>query len=274
MQVRVLSSIHFLMTKEEYYKNPKICPVCGKIIEYKKRGNQTCSQSCGATIGNHKRKLSEETRHKISTSLKLKLKNFNLPKSGIETINILCETAKINENNLNVTISNATLKCFRKCKVCGKLYMYHISYSGRMTFKGKTCSDECYRQLIRNHVNERINNGTFSGWMSRNIKSYAEKFWMQVLKNNNIEYIQEYFLDKKYFLDFYITKNNKYIDLEIDGKQHEYKDRKQHDIERDKYISNKGIIVYRIKWNQINDDEGSILMKNKIDNFLNFYKNI
>lgn len=35
---------------EAYYKSPKICPICGGIIPYKKRKQKTCSSECGATL--------------------------------------------------------------------------------------------------------------------------------------------------------------------------------------------------------------------------------
>ena len=34
--------------KTEYYKNPKLCPICGKIIPYEKKNNKTCSRECGS----------------------------------------------------------------------------------------------------------------------------------------------------------------------------------------------------------------------------------
>ena len=102
--------------------------------------------------------------------------------------------------------------------------------------------------------------------------SYPERFWMEVLDNNNIRYIKEDFSTKKYFLDFLIFKNDKKIDLEIDGKQHNY--RVEHDKKRDEYLTNLGYIVYRVKWNNINTIEGKSLMKDKISSFLFFYENI
>ena len=30
--------------KEQYYKNPNVCCVCGKIIEYERKKNKTCSR--------------------------------------------------------------------------------------------------------------------------------------------------------------------------------------------------------------------------------------
>lgn len=67
------------------------------------------------------------------------------------------------------------------------------------------------------------------------------------MNDNDISFIREDFSTKKYFLDFLIEKNGKKIDLEIDGKQHEYEDRKAHDILRDQYLTDLGFIVYRIK---------------------------
>ena len=76
---------------------------------------------------------------------------------------------------------------------------------------------------------------------------------------------------KTSFLDFLIEKNGKKIDLEIDGKQHEIKERKEHDEERDKYLTDNGYIVYRVPWNDIKTEEGKLQMKEKIEKFLNFY---
>lgn len=53
------------------------------------------------------------------------------------------------------------------------------------------------------------------------------------------------------------------IDLEIDGKRHKYEDRVEHDKIRDEYIKSKGIVVYRIDWNEINSEKGSLMMKEK-----------
>ena len=119
-----------------------------------------------------------------------------------------------------------------------------------------------------------IKNGKHKGWQSRNIISYPEQFWIKVLDNNNIVYQREYKLYydniNKYFLDFYIEIGDRKIDLEIDGKQHNFEDRKYHDKIRDEYIKSQGIEVYRIKWNSINNEKGKQLMKEKIDKFLEY----
>ena len=98
---------------------------------------------------------------------------------------------------------------------------------------------------------------------------------MDVLKNNNICFKHNSHIKKyHYFLDFFIIKNGKLLDLEIDGKQHEYKDRKISDDIRDINLKNEGYLIYRIKWNSINDDKGKQLMKDKIDKFIEFYDNL
>lgn len=185
----------------------------------------------------------------------------------------------MNENNYTFEdkIINENLLKEKTCCICGRKYYGIIIKSGKIGL-GKTCSDKCHKQLKIQRGKEIVKRvmaeGRFVGWQTRNIKSYAEMFWHKVLQNNGIEYIVEYFLDKKYFLDFYIVKNGIEIDLEIDGKQHKYKDRIEHDKIRDEYIKSKGIVVYRIDWNEIKTERGSLMMKEKIDNFLDFFNNI
>ena len=40
------------LTSEKYYKNPKFCKYCGKMIPYEKRENDFCCGSCSATYCN------------------------------------------------------------------------------------------------------------------------------------------------------------------------------------------------------------------------------
>lgn len=293
--------------RKEYELNPKYCLNCGKKIPFENRFNKCCNASCAATISNKiKGKRSEETKRKISQTLHNRYGSSNVvikkPKNkktenkkpnNKKTENKSLENKKIykliselvnegkilNENNYSFEdkrINENTLK-EKYCLICGKKYYALINKFGNLSFT-KTCSDNCRKQLQIQRGKETAKRvmaeGRFVGWQTRNIKSYAEIFWHKVLQNNGIEYIAEYFLDKKYFLDFYIVKNGIEIDLEIDGKQHKYKDRIEHDKIRDEYIKSKGIVVYRIDWNEINSEMGSLMMKEKIDNFLDFYNNI
>lgn len=61
------------------------------------------------------------------------------------------------------------------------------------------------------------------------------------------------------------------IALEIDGKQHQCADRKEKDLEKDKYLVDNGWEVYRIQWKSINNLGGKIYIKEQIDSFLKFY---
>ena len=284
---------------KEYELNPKYCINCGKKIPFERRFNKCCCASCGTTIGNKIRgKCSEETKRKISQTLRNKYGSNNVvsKRTNKKTNNKRPENKKppkiykykliselvnegkiLNENNYSFedkTINENILK-EKHCLICGRKYYCLINKSGNLSFT-KTCSYNCHKQLQIQRGKETakrvMDEGRFVGWKTRNIKSYAETFWHNVLQNNNIEYISEYFIDKKYFLDFYIIKNGVEIDLEIDGKQH--KSRKEHDKIRDEYITSKGIVVYRIDWNEINSKKGSLMMKEKIDNFLDFYNNI
>lgn len=262
----------------EYYKNPKYCLHCGNVIPYYKRNTNCCCTSCSRSIANKKRgQRSEETKTKISEKLKSNAVQQHVISSDKYKLISECINLGLIENYNNVAYIDKYIKVANCkthiCPVCGKVYKTYITKNGKLT-NYSACSDECLsvksKNIIRQKVNDRIENGTFSGWKSRNILSYPEKFWIEVLDNNNITYKTNYPFDK-YFLDFYIEYNNRKIDLEIDGKQHKYKDRKLSDIKRDEFIKANQIEVYRIDWNEINSDTGKAKMKQKIDDFLEFY---
>lgn len=141
-----------------------------------------------------------------------------------------------------------------------------------------TCSNDCHKLLkqLKGIDSYRLikEQGRFKGWQARNITSYPEQFWINVLTNNGIKYERELFYNKKYFLDFAIRNGDTIIDLEIDGKQHKQQDRKIHDEIRDKYLTNNNVIVYRVEWNEITTEHGKQKMKIKINDFLSFIKNI
>ena len=176
-----------------------------------------------------------------------------------------------------VKLNNKTVYC----KYCGKLFTLKRLENGkfqRIKYCCKECHDNSVKEIHRNLRIKEIQNGTFIGWKSRNVTSYAEKFFINVLNNNNIKYEREYSLHREhkqsYFLDFYIEKNGVKIDLEIDGKQHKYEDRKENDEIRDLFVSEQGIKVYRIDWNEINSQKGKQLMEEKINKFLDYYNKL
>jgi len=75
-------------------------------------------------------------------------------------------------------------------------------------------------------------------------ESYPEKYFREILENNNIDFIQEK-REGLYSLDFVIGK----VDLEIDGDQH-YFDKRiiESDKKRTLFLEDKGYSLIRIKW--------------------------
>lgn len=222
--------------------NKVYCLNCGKEIS---KGRKFCSSSCAASYNNQGRVHDEETKAKISESLKQTFATNGRHRRFYEHV----------------------------CGYCGKTF---FSTNPNAICCSKKCSNlsPSKKNKISEKAKQRINNGTFSGWKTRNISSYSELFFEDVLKSRNISFTREDFSTKIYFLDFLIEKNGIKIDLEIDGKQHLYEDRKKHDKKRDEYLKKLGYVVYRIQWNEINSENGKNKMKEKIDNFVSFYNNL
>lgn len=273
---------HWLeIQKNDYELNPKYCLNCGEKIPFEKRYFKCCNQSCANSYSNKQRgKHSDKTNEQIKLSV-IKQRKKELEQSfKYEKLSTLINNGIIlNKDNYNLIdryIDITKLK-LEICPICGIHFYGHINKNGKYVHS-KTCSSECEKKLrsinSKNSINSRIKNGKHKGWIKRNIISYAEQFWINVLNNHKISYIKEYSLyrenNQHYFLDFYIEINNRKIDLEIDGSQHKFKDRKEHDLIRDQYVKSQGIEVYRIEWNEINSIKGKQLMEHKINDFLNY----
>ena len=143
-------------------------------------------------------------------------------------------------------------------------------------FKGKHHSVKTRKQLSKIQK-ENFKKGINKGWSSRKIVSFPESFWKRVLDNNGITYqfqlrVSHSELGMKshscYFLDFGLPGK---VDLEIDGAQHRF--RTEYDEKRNKNLENNGWIIYRVKWNDVQSQNGKMEMKKKIDVFLTWYKN-
>lgn len=267
-----------------------ICENCGKEHDGYYGSGRFCCASCRASFTNKQRgKHSEETKQKITKSINNKLLSGTYHPNNQYTNNsdVYIKTTVVelvdnkfitNPNNYKIQNKSVNKLHIVKhiCPICNTEYYGYITKYGNISFSfcSEICAKQSAKSILSDKVKKRIIEGTFSGWKSRNIISYPEKFWIKVLNNNHIDFIKEYHLDNKYFLDFYIEKNGIYIDLEIDGKQHKYEDRLIHDKIRDEYVSSKNILVYRIDWNEIKSIDGSLLMKEKIDNFLNWYNEL
>lgn len=241
----------------EYEKNPKICLHCGKTLPYKGHNRKKfCNSSCSATYHNYRRVLTNETKNKMRETHKKKF------------LDKLCSETNITRN----------------CIICNKEFVVKRNINNRK-LKSKTCSTICSTKLkskvAKEYMDKKVKDGSHKGWTSRNVLSYPEKFFIEVLKNNNIFDICKinYPMAKSklgektnynYFLDFYFEDLK--LDLEIDGKQHKF--RKEHDLKRDELLMKNGIKVYRIDWKNINTDSGKLYIENEIDKFLNYFNSL
>ena len=286
----------YLKEQQEDEKTRKdrilICSNCGK--EYilnltDKEFNKGKYKKCCSDFCSHSHKHSEETKNKIKEIRKNAILNKTYIPSNCKLLSDLLKDDEYNKYCLNLDnyeykekYVNLKSLQLHTCSNCGKEFYGRITKFGNFV-KTKQCCDKCQtefnRKISKENVQKRIENGTFKGWQSRNILSYPEKFWTKVLENNKIEFISNKPVKQEnnmscYFLDFYIEKNGRKIDLEIDGKQHKYKDRQESDKKRDIYLKSLGYEVYRIEWNAINKKSGKDLMKEKIDKFIKYYNGI
>lgn len=81
----------------------------------------------------------------------------------------------IEERYFNSVKPDKKLKYKHVCIVCGNEFYSSTKHSNH-------CSSKCIgedpnvKQKLRDKIQVRKNNGTFSGWQNRNITSYPEKF--------------------------------------------------------------------------------------------------
>ena len=221
--------------KNKNSKHEKIfkkCPVCGtefQTLSGIKREKNSCSVSCSNVLS---------PKRKRDPLLPIKRVRDKRIKTKIE----------------------------KNCSNCNRVFMGYLNT--------KNCSKECTNEHMKNIMIEKVKNGDHSGWTTRKISSYPEDFFKKVLDNMEVKYefnypISKYLLGIKckscYFLDFYIEINGKKIDLEIDGKQHEYPERRESDLLRDDILKKNDFIVYRIKWKNPINEKNKSHMKEEIE---------
>ena len=272
------------------------CEKCGKVMVEKFGTGRFCSASCANT-----RTHSKEARIKTAKSLRKFYGNLSGTNPNAD-LNFDKYVEEAKELYLNGSLNYKTLSYylldkvegidFVVCPYCGMRFSHiqhkHLKQHNKTPEDLKNEFGDDY-QIISKRAHENrsksskktqqklIETGNHIGWKTRKIRSYAELFWEKVLKNNNLKYESEHTVKKKnlgieekgcYFLDFLIDG---FIDLEIDGKQHKYENRKEHDVKRDELLTKNGFIVYRISW--INPVE-SEKVKQQIDDFLKWYQDL
>lgn len=262
-----------------------ICESCGKETNGKYGIGRFCNHACQAKYAwklagkkaneNKIKKAKEKKEAQLNTECICERCNKHyLLKDGVSIrfCSRSCANTRQHSSNTKAKISKSLKRLpplpDKFCKDCHCLLCRtnKSGYCNKCINKYKNNNVEL-REKQRKIQLEKVKNGTHKGWITRNITSFAERFFETVLNNNKIKFIREKKVGK-YFLDFVIGD----IDLEIDGKQHKYKDRKESDIIRDDFLRKQGYFVYRIAWNEINSVCGKQMMKDKIELFLDFYE--
>jgi very-short-patch-repair endonuclease len=249
-----------IQSRQEYLKNPKLCKFCQKPLPYEHHTvKQFCSKSCAAQFNNSNRIFNPKEDKRT--------KYIPCTRCGKTTlINI-----RTNPNKSFCPDCKEIMKQQKRTRKNTKRFKHTCASCGRDFLSSKQNTKYCSVSCGAKHM---MSTGKIKSWSTRNIKSYPEKFFERVLQNNNLSYEMNKpvtFNGKTYFLDFYFADKN--IDLEIDGKQHDYPDRITSDLIRDKILKKNGIKVFRIKWKSINTEDGKNEIRKNIQNFLDFYKN-
>jgi len=245
----ILPNLGTRPSTRKYKKIFKICPVCNKKFEtYLNHLNEralktTCSHQCSNIFFAKKR--ANLSNGIITRSCNVCGIQLNVHKKTGKKRPVYCKKCR-NERLLNDLI----------CQKCGNEFK---SINKKQRFCSRSCSSSY-------SVNKAIKEGIHVGWKERyKLKpSYPESYFIKLLTKEKIKFERE-FKCGKYFIDFKIIDSN--IALEIDGKQHNLKERKIKDKEKDSFLKQNGYRVFRIKWfNPINEKNKNKLY-NQIENF-------
>lgn len=289
----------------------KYCEECGKEIpisetdgfaDYQRK--RFCGNSCAAKHNNKGRIHTSESRIKISNSLReryvqqsgrqqdKRCSHINFDEYIDGTKDLYLSGVATFKNLKYYKLDKVEGVDFVVCPYCNarmsELQIKHLQKHNKTkedVFNefgdDYTCISEnthCKRsESSSKRQKSLVEEGKHIGWKTRKIRSYAELFWERVLKNNKFQYEPEYVLKKTdinineqgcYFLDFLIDG---YIDLEIDGKQHRYEERKEHDALRDERLKTNGFMIYRIPWmNPVQSEK----VQKQIDDFIEWYNDL
>jgi very-short-patch-repair endonuclease len=230
---------------QKYNENPKKCKLCGKPFDYFHKLKIFCNTSCAATFNNTGRVVSEETRNKIAKS-----------NEGFTT-----------KNGYKESIPLIT----KICSCCKKEYQTRKTkqiYCSRLCARKMNGTSLESREKIRQKQLQHVKDGTHKGWKLRSNKtpSYPEQYFIDLLNNENIGGWEREYKCGSFFIDFAFL--DKKIAVEIDGKQHNYKDRKERDIIKNDFLIEDGWKIIRIKWfNPVNNEN-----KEKLYSQLNEFK--
>ena len=276
---------HYVSTGSNDIYIMKTCDNCSSLTDGSYGSGRFCSSKCARGFSTKAKR--GEINDKISLSLRgVTWKNGTKTDTVVHKSCIECGVKFLLKHTQQICCSKKCAykrrtKTNKKIILCKECNIAFLQKRKNQIY----CSGYCQRHSAdvraKNSakMQERIANGLHHGWPSRKIKSYAEKFFEVVLKNNGIKFDSERKIKKmdlglncsmNYFLDFYLPDYN--LDLEIDGRQHEMPDRIKSDAIRDEALNKFGIKVYRIKWKNPNTASRKEYLKNEIDKFLTVIK--
>lgn len=189
------------LIRDEYYKNPNKCLQCDCDLDFYKKRNKFCGNSCAATYNNIKRGgRDEETKDKISKTLV----GRTLSQETRDKILL----------SLSKTVKFGTCKIkYTNCKICNKLFTQR-NYSNKVT-----CSEHC---RIEASTSRKYRNGSRKTIKYKDVT--LESTWelevAMYLDEKNIDWIRPKPLkwenkdgkNKLYYPDFYLTKYDLFLD--------------------------------------------------------------
>jgi len=253
----------------------KECIICKKEFKTQEgnREKEVCSIKCSNSLHPKRKENIKKVICSICKKEFIVNNRSNNKTCSKECRNNLISISKKNPIQESIEGKKGKLKRF-ECIICSKEFDIVTNRNNI-----KMCSKECRKEYFRSIQLKLVIDGIHKGWTSRNIESYPEKYFKGVLNNLGILFKFNYPISKKelginelsyYFMDFFIEKDGRKIDLEIDGKQHNFKDRKKSDINRDLLLKSNDYDVYRIKWkNPINENNKEYIRK-EIENLKTF----
>lgn len=217
-------------------------------------------------------RIVKESNSKSDIAKKLGFKFFN--GKVTKKIDSLLSHWSISIDHFELGKKNRKYEIITKiCPICKKEFETQLGFCREKTtcsiacsnsFQPKQSSDES-KKKTSDSLKLAIAEGRHKIWIVRYkaTRSYPERYIESILEEElgiikNKNYIPE-FKQGRWFIDFAFF--DKKIALEIDGKQHEYPERKASDIEKDKFLVDQGWSVNRIKWKGVKtkDDREAII---------------
>lgn len=233
------------------------CNYCQKEFESGQKNRKFCSRSCQIS---HRNKQNAGKKRSVNSieAQKISLAKFWNTENGIAEKKNRSARANIQSND-------------PKFK---EIFLNSIKTAREDSVK---LTKQLEKQ--RNTIKQKVNDGTWNIWKTRNITSYPELYVENYLLKQNILFEREKYVSKEslgfnqkggYFLDFFFKEKN--IDLEIDGAQHLKPERIESDKIRDEILSKNNYKIIRIPWVSLKSQSQKFHFLEQLDNLIKFIK--